>query len=119
MKTPIPTPDRTELIKLRQQGLNRDQIAEHYGVALSRVKRWIKELDIPAAPEYAGRREKIKSSEGETLGLDHGLTLVERAKSVLGPRMGEDRHRGYLLDGRPVRVDILIRAAGLEMSADL
>lgn len=116
MKTPIPTPDRAELIKLRQQGLNRDQIAERYGVALSRVKRWIKELDIPAAPEYANRKAKIKSSEGGPLGVDYGLTLVEKAKNVLGPRMVEDRNRGYLLDGRPVRVDILIRAAGLEVT---
>jgi len=113
MKTPIPAPDRAELVRMRQQGLTREQIAEHFGVALSRVKRWIKELNVP--PDGFIRKEKIQHSEGEVLTIDHGLTLVERAKNVLGPRMVEDRNRGYLLDGRPVRVDILIRAAGLEV----
>lgn len=113
MNTPIPAPDREELIKLRQQGLNREQIAKHYGVALSRVKRWVSELDLPEVPARASKREKIKFSEGVPLSVDHGLTIIEQAQNILGPRMTEDRNRGYLLDGRLVRIDILLRAAGL------
>lgn len=107
-----PTPNREELIKLRQDGLNREQIAEYYGVALSRVKRWIKDLEIPEIPRTP--KQKFRPSEGADLGQDYGLTILERAKKVLGNRMTED-YRGYLLDGRPVRIDILVRTAGLRM----
>lgn len=109
----LPMPDREELIKLRQSGLNREQLAEYYGVALSRVKRWIKELDIPSVPRTTDK-PKVRPSEGVELGQDYGLTIIERAKKVLGVRMGED-YRGYLLDGRPVRVDVLLVAAGLRI----
>jgi transposase len=112
MKNQSPTPDREDIIALRKQGMNREDIAKYYGVALSRVKRWISDLDIPAP--VAPRKPKHKPTDGEDLGQDYGLTKVERAKQVLGSRMGQD-YRGYLLDGRPVRVDILIQAAGLEV----
>lgn len=108
-----PTPDREEITKLRQSGMNREQIAEYYGVALSRVKRWIRELEIPAVPQ-ASEKSKVRPAEGADLGQDYGLTVLERAKKTLGARMSED-YRGYLLDGRPVRVDVLVRAAGLRM----
>lgn len=115
MKNPIPMPDREELLKLRVQGMNREEIASHYGVAVSRVKRWIKELDIPnVATRSAASLRKQRSPQAAALDDDFGLTLVERAKRALGSRMTND-YRGYLLDGRPVRVDILIRAAGLEV----
>lgn len=107
-----PTPDREALIKLRQNGMNREQIAEYYGVALSRVKRWIKDLEIPEMPRTP--KQLLRPSEGADLGQDYGLTILERAKKVLGTRMTED-YRGYLLDGRPVRIDILVRTAGLRM----
>lgn len=109
----LPTPDREEIIKLRQNGMNREQIAEYYGVALSRVKRWIRELEIPEVPRQA-EKQKVPPAEAVYLGQDYGMTILERAKKVLGNRMTED-YRGYLLDGRPVRVDILIRTAGLRM----
>lgn len=113
MKNAVPTPDRDELIKLRQQGLSRDQIAEHYGVALSRVKRWVKDLSIPTVPSRSpATMRKQRSPDANSVGDEYGMTLIERAKFVLGSRMTQD-YRGYLLDGRPVRVDILIRAAGL------
>jgi Homeodomain-like domain-containing protein len=112
--TESPTPDREDILKLRQQGLNRDQIAEFYGVSLSRVKRWIREMDIPMPGQAGGGKPKQKSTDGTKLGDEYGMTLVERAKRILGRRMSEDR-RGYLLDGRLCRVDILIIAAGLKL----
>lgn len=112
MKNDIPSPGYEELTKLRQQGLNRDEIADYYGVALSRVKRWITELEIPAPEMRRKRSRKISSERGTPLPDDYGLTSIERAQRILGKRMSED-YRGYLLDGRPVRVDILIQAAGI------
>jgi transposase len=100
---------------MRQQGLSRDDIAAHYGVALSRVKRWIKQLDIPAVTNRSEEAMRKNRSPGaNAVGDDFGLTLIERAKNTLGPRVSQD-YRGYLLDGRPVRVDILVRSAGLDV----
>lgn len=118
MKAPVPAPDRDELINLRTRGFNREQIADHFGVSLSRVKRWIKELEVPEPPDRMVKKVKIKHSEGELLDVDNGLSLIEKAQQILGSRMTEERHRGYLLDGRLVRVDILIRAAGLSLPED-
>lgn len=109
----VPSPPREDLVALRAQGLNRDQIAVYYGVALSRVKRWIKEMNVPANPQSTGKAIQ-KATSGQPLGTDYGLTLLDKARSVLGSRMGQD-YRGYLLDGRPVRVDMLIRSAGLDI----
>lgn len=103
------TPDRETLTKLRQEGMTRDEIAAYYGVTLARVKRWISDLEVPTP-----RIKKAKKSETPPLDMDDGLTLIERAQRILGRRMGED-YRGYLLDGRPVRVDILIQSAGLKV----
>jgi uncharacterized protein YjcR len=111
----IEIPPREELEKLRKYK-TRDEIAHHYGVSLSRVKRWIKALSVP--PENAVKakhaRARGKAEKRRAIGDDNGLTLLEQARVVLGKRMGED-FRGYLLDGRPVRVDVLMKAAGLKV----
>lgn len=93
---------------LREQGMNREQIAIYYGVKLSRVKRWIRELDIPA---IRNRKNKLNAGVAR---FEEGLTVIEKARIVLGKRMSED-YRGYLLDRRPVRVDVLLRAAGITL----
>jgi hypothetical protein len=46
--------------------------------------------------------------------MDYGLTLIEKARLILGKRMSQD-YRGYLLDGRVCRVDVLVRTAGLDI----
>lgn len=102
----VPGPSREDIIALREQGMSRQHIADYYGVTLSRVKRWIKELKLPAAVT----RRRVKRIRGAA--LEDGLTLIEKARIILGRRMSND-YRGYLLDGRPVRVDVLVRAAGL------
>ncbi len=113
MTADYPSPDREDLIRLRADGMNREDIALRYGVSLARVKRWIKEMSIPAANN---RRTplKIVPVESAELGEDYGLTLIEKAKKTLGTRMTQD-YRGYLLDGRLVRLDILLQAAGLKV----
>lgn len=110
----IPTPNREDLVRLREQGMSREQIAEYYNVSLSRVKRWIKDLSIPTASQSSNGKMKQRASDGVALGTDHGVTVIEKARLILGKRMGQD-FRGYLLDGRPVRVDILLRTAGLSV----
>lgn len=112
----IPTPSRDELVRLRESGLNREEIADYYGVPLSRVKRWISELKVPASTKAISvhARSRNKAEVIVSLGMDHGMTLIDKARLVLGKRMSED-YRGYLLDGRPCRVDVLIRAAGLQV----
>lgn len=105
-------PTREDLISLREQGMNRDDIAEYYGVPLSRVKRWIKEMDIPV---IEGRRRKTDTpvlKRSRRLSPDDGMTVLEKARKILGKRMSED-YRGYLLDGRPVRIDYLLQVAGV------
>jgi hypothetical protein len=112
----IPAPSREELIKLRESGLNREEIAAYYKVSLSRVKRWIAELGIPSSSKAKSvhARGRQKAENRNALGVDYGMTLIERARLILGKRMSED-YRGYLLDGRVCRVDVLVRAAGLQV----
>lgn len=108
------SPTREELIALREKGMNREAIADYYSVPLSRVKRWIRDMDIPV---LEGKRRitdtpPIKRQKKS----DDGLTVLEKARRILGKRMSED-YRGYLLDGRPVRIDYLLKVAGINMPA--
>ncbi len=106
------TPSREDLIALREKGFNRDKIAEYYGVPLSRVKRWIRDMDIPVIE--GKRRDTDTPPIKRQKRSEDGLTVLERARRVLGKRMSED-YRGYLLDGRPVRIDYLLQVAGISM----
>lgn len=115
-KTELPVPPKKELEALRTEGFSREEIATHYGVSLSRVKRWILHHDIKPL-SVSKDRQKIISSNAKkrrTVGEDDGLTIIELIRVVLGKRITED-HRGYLLDGRPVRVDTLAKLAGLKI----
>jgi hypothetical protein len=107
--TESPTPSREDIIALREQGLNREEIASYYRVSLSRVKRWIRDLIIPVSPKRQYYKRPVSNGR-----VDDELTLIEQSRITLGKRMGQD-YRGYLLDGRPVRIDVLIRAAGLKI----
>jgi len=108
------SPPKDELEALRNAGKSRDEIARYYGVSLSRVKRWIKLHDIKTSPEphkvHLSARNKAEKRRAE--GVEDGLTVIEKARVILGKRLSED-YRGYLLDGRPVRIDTLARAAGI------
>lgn len=109
----VDCPPKEDLEKLRNAGKTRDEIALIYNVSLSRVKRWIKELsiDVDDAPRGVARA-RSREEKRRSMGEDDGLTLMEKARAILGKRIGED-YRGYLLDNRPVRIDVLVKAAGL------
>lgn len=111
------TPTREELINLREKkGMTREQIAEHYEVSLTTVRRWIKELKIPR-PTKAARHQRNKniSRTGEIIAEpDEGLTVMEQARAILGDRATERRGVGYILDGRPASSRRIVEAAGLK-----
>ncbi len=115
------TPTREELIRLREtMEMTREEIAEHFGVGVSTVRRWIREMKIPRpTPRRRKRHQPHLSSSGEIIApIDDGLTLMERAKLLLGNRLTESRVKGYVLDGRPSNIRRIFDAAGLKMSGN-
>ena len=116
------TPTREELIELREKkGMTREQIAEHYEVSLTTVRRWIKELKVPRPTKQARhQRNKNISRIGEIIAEpDDGMTIMERAQAILGDRLTEKRHMGYFLDGRPVNSRAVVHAAGLKLKDEM
>lgn len=106
-----PIPPREEIVQLREDGYTREEIAEHYGVALSKVKRWLQKYGFGKVDRKPVVPVDVKAAE---LPFDTGLTMMERAKLILGTRLTEDRHLGYLLDGRVANTDRIIREARLK-----
>ncbi len=108
------TPSRNDIIHLREdKGMTREQIAEHYDVSVGTVRRWIKDLNIPR-PTRRSRPESLvnMTPSGGLIGrIDSGLTSLERAITILGSRFSEHRHKGYMLDGRPVNINVLLQEA--------
>lgn len=106
------TPKREDIIKLREGGMTREQIAAHYNVSTTTVRRWIKTLNIPRPSRNArDKRGKHLTKSGEIIApVDDGFTVLDRAKLLLGPRLVEKRWAGYFLDGTPVGVDKIIAA---------
>jgi len=113
MMTKVTAPTQSELQALRDQGASRADMAAHYGVSLSRVKRWISELDVQPRPLKSKPAPSQREKPTTILPLESGLSLMERCKQILGARMSED-HRGYLLDGRPASSSQILRAAGVQ-----
>lgn len=111
------TPNREELINLREtQGLTREQIAEHYEVSLTTVRRWIKEMNVPRPTKQARQqRNKNISRTGEIIAEpDDGMTIMDKAKAILGDRLTERRGMGYYIDNKPVSTRRVIESAGLK-----
>jgi hypothetical protein len=105
-------PSKEELIEMRKEGFTREEIAEYFGVSLSRVKRWLKNYGFSRAPKQTP--PPPSNPLADELPYDTGMTMMERAKMILGTRLTEDRHKGYCLDGRPAKTGRIIAAAGLE-----
>lgn len=107
-------PSRQEIITLRERGLTRDRIAEHFGVSVTTVRRWIKQYDIPRPTKNARNQRAHISKTGEIIApLRDERTVLEKAIDILGPRFQDKGWKGYWLDGRPVNVQKIIHAAGL------
>ena len=104
-------PSRDELISLRENGMNREEIAAYFNTSLATVKRWIARLEVPTSTEPRKRRRALLSPH-EAIATDTALTVIERARRILGKRMSQD-NRGYTLDGRPVKIEALLAAAGV------
>lgn len=113
-------PNNKELDALRQAGLTRIQIAVRYDVPLSRVKRWLRELDIvPRANRNNQSKPKIRVREKHRYANFEEESLMDKAKAILGTRMTEKKHIGYLLDGRPVSSWQIAKEAGLKIERKL
>jgi hypothetical protein len=107
---------REDIVKLREQGKTREEMAEILDVSLSTVRRLIRVYGVPRPSKNARRtRESRISRFGEIIGdPGNGLTLLEQAIDILEDRFQERRGYGYYLDGRPASVDKIIDAAGLK-----
>lgn len=113
--TDAAAPSKEEMDALREAGKTRQQIADHFGVTLSAVKRWIASLGVVDRKSRRQPKEVTRPREKPRYQpLDDGESLMDKAKAVLGKRMGED-HRGYILDGRPCSSWQIVNAAGLEL----
>lgn len=112
----ITKPPVEELNKLREAGLTRIQIAVKYDVPLSTVKKWLRNIDIiPRANKSENSKPKVRIREKNKISNLNHESLMEKAKNILGDRMTEKKHLGYLLDGRPVSSWQIARAAGLHI----
>jgi uncharacterized protein YjcR len=105
-------PTKQDLIDMRAEGFTREEIADYYGVTLSKVKRWLKKYGFSRVPKQVPPPPSTPVTD--ELPFDTGMTIMERAKLILGNRLTEDRHKGYCLDGRPAKTDRIIEAAGLK-----
>jgi len=116
------TPTRDDLIWLREdEGMTREQIAEYYEVSLTTVRRWIKELKVPRPTKQARNqtRKPLTCFGGVVSDPYDGMTIMECAAQILGPRLTERRGVGYILDGRPVSSRRVVESAGLKFKDEM
>lgn len=109
MPEKIEKPPREDLVDCKEENMTLEEIAAIYTVSVSTVKRWIREYGLTA-------KKKAKLVMTEKYARPNE-TVLDKAKSVLGSRLTEHRIRGYILDGRPMKTDDVIRAAGLQPKA--
>lgn len=109
--TRVDRPPREDLADCKVEGMKLDEIAAEYNVSVPTVKRWM---------SYYGLTERRRNKDELPKSLiaigpreDEHLCLLDRAKRILGDRWSMQKQRGYFLDGRAVKADDLIRAAGL------
>lgn len=109
-------PTQKDLKEFRELGYTRQEIADYYGVTLAQVKRWISEFNVP---KKVTQRSKFGGDEGKisrslSLPPDYGMTLMEKAQEVLGPRLVYLKHKGYFVDGRPMSCERIVKMAGVK-----
>jgi uncharacterized protein YjcR len=99
-------PPRDELVDCREENMTLDEIATIYEVSSSTIKRWLRSYELV-------QKRGVKSQVVPVVPANRRMdSLLDRAKMVLGRRVTEHRTRGYFLDGRAVKADDLIIAAG-------
>jgi transcriptional regulator with XRE-family HTH domain len=112
---PVTPPSKEELEALRESGLTRQEIADRFKVSVSQVKRWISSLQVKKKiVRKPADAKPPKPSRGSYLPEDEGLTVMEKAKRNLGPRLTEKKGVGYLVDGRVTNTDEVLRLAGVQ-----
>lgn len=107
-------PTKEELEELRELKYSRSEIAEHFGVSLAQVKRWLTDYDITKRNRKKVTIDSARVSRGIPLPTNYGVTLVEQAQNILGTRMVHDKHHGYKVDGRPMKVTDIVNMLGLK-----
>ena len=112
-------PTQKDLKEFRELGYTRQEIADHFGVTLAQVKRWISELNVPKKVTKRSASEGGESRITRSLSLpaDYGMTLMEKAQEVLGPRLTYRKHVGYFVDGQPRSCDAIVKMAGVKKDA--
>ena len=101
---------RDQITELRDEGLRREEIAAELECSIHTLKRLIADLKIPRKPAKRGKKKK---SGALILQPPDCRTVLDRAREVLGERVGELKGFGYTLDGRPCNTDRIVAAAGL------
>lgn len=101
---------------LRLKGKKREEIAEELGISMARLKRLIAGLVIvPRLTKAELKKSEPKQRIREKpvyADPEDGEGLMDRAKVILGARMGE-KYGSYTLDGLPVSSWAILKAAGL------
>lgn len=110
MPEKITRPPREDLEDCKREGMRLEDIAVIYEVSVSTVKRWIR-------AEKLNTPRKVKKIVMPQINLKKMGSLLDQAKEILGARVKEHRQRGYMLDGRAVKADDLIKAAGLSTAS--
>ena len=109
MPDKISMPPRDDLEDCKDENMTLQDIADIYNVSVSTVKRWMRHYKL--ANGARPRKKKVDMLPAPD--LSDLICALDRAKEKLKTRLTEHPRRGYLLDGRPVKAEDLIKAAGI------
>lgn len=110
---------KEQIEDLREYNWTREQIADHFGISLSRLKRLISSMDVKKKVVKTNKVKEVKKpNKGQKLPTNYGMTRLDIAKAVLGDRFKEDKIRGcYLLDGVPTNINKILDAADVSLDS--
>ncbi len=66
----VELPERNSLMSLYQKYRTTQRVADHFGVGINTVNKWMRSLNIPTRKMKLGREDKIKLLEGHIDVLD-------------------------------------------------
>ncbi|XAI95923.1 transcriptional regulator [Microcystis phage Mwe-JY26] len=115
-KAKTPKPSKEEIDALRRRGKTRQEIADHFGISVAKLKRLITSMSVvPRATKAEDMRHAPKQRVREKpvfANPEEGEGLMDKAKVILGSRLSE-KYGCYYLDGRPTSSWAVLKAAGL------